>query len=100
MTVLVKMRYFSCMQVHLANGVMIKEAVYDHLMAVPKDSHFVKRSASAIWSTEVLAQRSFSGTLSNRTMAEAKGVTPQRQLTPRKVEALKSKCNAFLIRVY
>ncbi|XP_077547925.1 BEN domain-containing protein 5-like [Haemaphysalis longicornis] len=89
MTVLLKMGYFSCMQVHLANGVLIKGDVYDHLMAVPKDSHFVKRSASAIWSTEVLARRSVTGTLSNRTLAEMKGVTPKRQLTPHKVEALK-----------
>lgn len=32
------------MQLHLANGVVIKGDVYDHLMALPKNSRFVKRS--------------------------------------------------------
>ncbi|KAH6933084.1 hypothetical protein HPB50_011900 [Hyalomma asiaticum] len=51
-------------RVHLANAVHVARTTYDQLMGVPKDSHFVKRSAVAICSTEVLAQRSFTGTLS------------------------------------
>ncbi|XP_037582797.1 uncharacterized protein LOC119466362 isoform X1 [Dermacentor silvarum] len=76
-------------QVHLANKVFIPKATYEHLMGVQKNSHFVKRSATAIWSTEVLAQRSFTGTLSNRFVAEGGQKQPQRPLSPHKVNALR-----------
>ncbi|XP_049512975.1 uncharacterized protein LOC119466357 [Dermacentor silvarum] len=76
-------------QVHLANKVFIPKATYEHLMGVQKNSHFVKRSATAIWSTEVLAQRSFTGTLANRFVAEGGRKQPQRPLSPHKVNALR-----------
>ncbi|XP_064462153.1 uncharacterized protein LOC135372476 [Ornithodoros turicata] len=76
-------------KMHLANAVTIPKATYDTLMAVAKDSHFVKRAASAIWSTDVLAQRSFTGTLSNRCLSEAGDKEPQQPLTPHKVEAVR-----------
>ncbi|KAL3235897.1 hypothetical protein MRX96_022327 [Rhipicephalus microplus] len=56
--------------VYLANSVTVTKEVCETLMAVPKDSHFIKRPATAIWSSEVLAQRSFSGTLSNRYLTD------------------------------
>ncbi|XP_075732845.1 uncharacterized protein LOC142775365 [Rhipicephalus microplus] len=34
--------------VHLANSVTVTKEVYETLMAVPKDSHFIKRAATAI----------------------------------------------------
>ncbi|XP_049275573.1 uncharacterized protein LOC119372233 isoform X2 [Rhipicephalus sanguineus] len=76
-------------QVHLANGVLLQRATYDQLMGVQKDSHFVKRAAVAIWSSEVLAQRSFTGTLTNRFVAEGGQKAPQQPLTPHKVDALR-----------
>ncbi|XP_049272052.1 uncharacterized protein LOC119395124 [Rhipicephalus sanguineus] len=76
-------------QVHLANGVLLQRATYDQLMGVQKDSHFVKRAAVAIWSSEVLAQRSFTGTLTNRFVVEGGQKAPQQPLTPHKVDALR-----------
>ncbi|KAH7985795.1 hypothetical protein HPB49_026264 [Dermacentor silvarum] len=77
--------------VHLSNNVNITKDVYDMLMAMPKDSLFVKRAATAIWSSEVLARRSFSGMLSNRFLSEGGDKAPQKPLTPQKVDALKGK---------
>ncbi|XP_040066817.1 BEN domain-containing protein 5-like [Ixodes scapularis] len=77
-------------KVHLSNEVAISKSSYDTLMALQKDSHFVKRAAVAIWSTEVLVQRSFTGTLSNRCIAGGGDRVPQKPLTPHKVDALKS----------
>ncbi|KAH6946798.1 hypothetical protein HPB50_015353 [Hyalomma asiaticum] len=57
--------------VHLANNVCISKDAFDMLMAIPKESLFIKRAATSIWSSEVLAKRSFSGTLSNRYFSEA-----------------------------
>lgn len=76
--------------VHLSNNVNITKDVYDMLMAMPKDSLFVKRAATAIWSSEVLARRSFSGMLSNRFLSEGGDKAPQKPLTPQKVDALKA----------
>ncbi|XP_049271296.1 uncharacterized protein LOC125758300 [Rhipicephalus sanguineus] len=77
--------------IHLANNVTVSKEVYETLMAVRKYSHFVKRAATAIWSSEVLPLRSFSGTLSNRYLTDGTEKAPQRPLTPRKVDALKGK---------
>ncbi|KAL1422139.1 hypothetical protein MTO96_022442 [Rhipicephalus appendiculatus] len=84
---------FSAMEngmVHLANSVTVSKEVYEMLMAMPKESHFVKRAATAIWSSEVLAKRSFSGALSNRFLTDGSDKAPQKPLTPRKVDALKA----------
>ncbi|KAH7975524.1 hypothetical protein HPB52_002620 [Rhipicephalus sanguineus] len=86
-------------QVHLANGVLLQRATYDQLMGVQKDSHFVKRAAVAIWSSEVLAQRSFTGTLTNRFVAEGGQKAPQQPLTPHKVDALRGSPDWELSRV-
>ncbi|KAL1476874.1 hypothetical protein MTO96_036174 [Rhipicephalus appendiculatus] len=77
------------LQVHLANSVTVSKEVYEMLMAMPKESHFVKRAATAIWSSGVLAKRSFSGALSNRFLTDGSDKAPQKPLTPRKVDALK-----------
>ncbi|KAH7978530.1 hypothetical protein HPB49_005806 [Dermacentor silvarum] len=77
--------------VHLSNNVNITKDVYDMLMAMPKDSLFVKRAATAIWSSKELARRSFSGMLSSRFLSEGADKAPQKPLTPQKVDALKGK---------
>ncbi|KAH7972952.1 hypothetical protein HPB52_019397 [Rhipicephalus sanguineus] len=75
--------------VYLANAVLLSRATYDQRMGVQKDSRFVKGAAVAIWSTEILAQRSFTGTLSNCFVAEGGQRPPQQPLSPHKVDALR-----------
>lgn len=64
-------------KVHLANVFEISKEAYDTLMALQKDSLIVKRAATTLWSTEVLAQRSCTGTLSYRFRAEGGDKAPQ-----------------------
>ncbi|XP_064480429.1 uncharacterized protein LOC135393966 isoform X2 [Ornithodoros turicata] len=85
-------------KMHLTNGVFISKVAYETLMGITRDSHFVKRAASAIWSVEVLAQRSFTGTLSNRFLAEGGEKAPQKPLTPHKVETLRAFFNHYASR--
>ncbi|KAH8028144.1 hypothetical protein HPB51_013510 [Rhipicephalus microplus] len=76
-------------QVHLVKGVFLQKAPYEQRIGVQKDSHFVKRAAVAIWSSEVLAQRSFTVTVTNRFVVEGGHKAPQKPLTPHKLDALR-----------
>ncbi|KAH7948585.1 hypothetical protein HPB51_028486 [Rhipicephalus microplus] len=86
--------------VYLAHSVTVTKEVYETPMAVPKDSHFIKLAATEIRSSEVLAQRSFSWTLSNSYLMDGSEKAPQRPLTPRKVDTLKGKQSFFLFTVF
>lgn len=74
------------LQVCLGHGVSIPEAAYDHLMARPKDSVFVREACVRIFSTAGLVGRSVTGAASNRTKKD-----PKPSLDPEKYAALSGK---------
>ncbi|XP_064456055.1 uncharacterized protein LOC135366961 [Ornithodoros turicata] len=74
--------------VDIGNGTKIPKFKWDLIHAQDEETKFVKELAVAIWGSEVLAQRTFSGTLSNRARAEGKTqVFPA--LSPVKVQTLR-----------
>ncbi|KAH9371988.1 hypothetical protein HPB48_022018 [Haemaphysalis longicornis] len=73
-------------EVCLGHGVSIPEAAFDHLMARPKDSVFVREACARIFSTAGLVGRSVTGAASNRTK------DPKPSVDPEKYAALSGNC--------
>ncbi|KAH7950724.1 hypothetical protein HPB52_000178 [Rhipicephalus sanguineus] len=59
--------------VHVGHGTYIDLDTWQRLLQAPLDSTFCKQLAVRLWGNEVLAQRSLTGTLSNRALS--KGMT-------------------------
>ncbi|XP_075532404.1 uncharacterized protein LOC142565764 [Dermacentor variabilis] len=60
-------------EVHLGHGNYMDRDTWQRLLALPTDSAFCKQLAVRLWGSEILCQRSLTGSLSNR--AISKGVT-------------------------
>ncbi|XP_064465510.1 uncharacterized protein LOC135377135 isoform X2 [Ornithodoros turicata] len=78
-----------CDAVDLGGGIKIPKDKWDILNRHEEEIKFVKELAVSIWGSEVLAERTFSGTLSNRAKAEGKTATFP-ALSPVKVQAMRS----------
>ncbi|XP_037517600.1 BEN domain-containing protein 5 [Rhipicephalus sanguineus] len=80
------------MQRNLGNGVSIPQERWQHLMAQPKDSLFVREAAKAIWGVHNLYNSSITGTPCRRFLHKEGGLPSieKQALTPRKLDALKN----------
>ncbi|KAH8037683.1 hypothetical protein HPB51_015728 [Rhipicephalus microplus] len=76
---------------NLGHGISIPEERWEHLMAQPKDSLFVREAAKAIWGVHNLYNRSITGTPCRRFLHKEGGPpsVEKRALTPRKLDALR-----------
>ncbi|XP_064474480.1 uncharacterized protein LOC135388692 [Ornithodoros turicata] len=80
----------------LGNGVAIPKEKWDIIFSQDEDTIFVKELAVAVWGTEVLSCKTFSGKLSNHAKAKGK-VETFPALTPEKVQAVHGAFRRFLV---
>ncbi|KAL1443532.1 hypothetical protein MTO96_045975, partial [Rhipicephalus appendiculatus] len=76
---------------NLGSGITISQAKWQHLMAQPKDSLFVREAAKAICGVQNLYNRSITGTPCRRFRYKEDGPSgvEKQALTPRKLDALR-----------
>lgn len=83
---------FTNVQVHCGQNIWIRKEAWDHVMSTETDSRFCRAAALTFWSSDVLGQRSVTGTLPNSINSTGRDAFPA--LTPAKLQALKG--NIFL----
>lgn len=81
-------------QVQLRHGVYISRSTWGSLMAIQGDSAFCKRLALAIWGPEVLAERSLTGTASNKAVSKGNKAVFQ-AVSPLKLAGMSCRCTQF-----